>query len=84
MPKTQKFKLQYSYPEILQLKKVVDFCLHYECTEDQDTEKYKWAIGAHACECDVEDPSGVLVKELEKVENNFEKSYENQNFTLTR
>ena len=62
----------------------MDFCLHYECTEDSDTEKYEWTIGAHACECDVEDESGVLVHELEKEEKNFEKSYENQNLTLTR
>ena len=67
-----------------QTKEVTDFCLLYECNEDGPN----WEIRAHACECDKEVIDNItktnLRMKLRKLEDEFEKEFDHQHFSLTR
>ena len=68
------------------MKRVVSFCLLYECTHINESwsEEQDWKIRAHACECDTEDENGTLKNKLEKQEKAIKHIFENKTFELTR
>ena len=68
------------------MKRVVSFCLLYECTyvNESWSEEQDWEIRAHACECDAEDENGTLINELKKQQKAVEQTFENETYKLTR